>query len=162
MTVSDAPATISIAFVGLIGLAVWLIARVARKAAIAAGYDVKWQNGIYYGILLFGLAWAAYAGALSMSGFLYTHVRPPRQVLFTTLPLVLLVLVVIPRTKLYKNLLEHSRVEDLIRIHIFRFAGGMFIALYLVDKLPAQFALVAGPETSSPPSAAISSPTTSS
>ena len=36
-------------------------------------------------------------------------------------------------------------MEDLIRIHIFRFAGGMFIALYLVDKLPARFALVAGP-----------------
>jgi hypothetical protein len=144
VTISNGPAPILIAFVGFIALGVWLIARAAREAAAAAGYSTRKQNGIFYGILSFGLVWATYASVLALSGFLYVPVRPPRQVVFTTLPLVVFVLLVIPRTALYRTLLEHSRTEDLIRIHILRFAGAMFISLYLLDQLPGEFALIAG------------------
>ncbi len=144
MTISSAPAPILVAFVGFIALGVWLIARAARKAAVAAGYSARKQNGIFYGVLSFGLVWATYASVLALSGFLYVAVRPPRQVVFTTLPLVVFVLLVIPRTTLYRRLLDHSRPEDLIRIHVLRFAGAMFIPLYLLDQLPGAFALVAG------------------
>lgn len=36
-------------------------------------------------------------------------------------------------------------MEDLIRLHVFRLLGGLFIALTAVDRLPAAFGLVAGP-----------------
>jgi hypothetical protein len=144
MTISDAPSPILIAFVGFIALGVWLIAKAARKAAVAASYSTRKQNVIYYGILSFGLVWAIYTSVLSLSGFLYVPARPPRQVVFTTLPFVVFVLLVVPRTTLYRKLLEHSRPDDLIRIHILRFAGAMFIPLYLLDQLPAAFGLVAG------------------
>jgi hypothetical protein len=142
--VTDAPLFISVAFVGLLLMAIWLIARQARKASIAAGHDRPLQQRLYYGIIAFGIAWGAYSGALAWSGFLYVHASPPRQVLFTTLPLVVLVLFVVPWTRIYKELLAHSEAADLIRLHIFRLLGGLFIALYLVGRLPPQFALIAG------------------
>jgi hypothetical protein len=145
MTISDAPLPISILFVGLLLLAIWLLAWQTRKAAIAAGYEPPVSRLAFFGVLGFCLAWAAYAAILALSGFLYVHASPPRQVLYTTLPLVVLVILVIPRTAFYKRILAASRVEDLIRLHIFRLIGGVFILLYLVGRLPAPFGLIAGP-----------------
>jgi hypothetical protein len=142
--VTDAPLVISVAFVGLLLFAIWLIARQASKASMAAGHSPTRQRWLYYGIIAFGIAWGAYAGALAWSGFLYVHASPPRQVLFTTLPLVVIVLFIVPWTRLYRELLAHSEAADLIRLHVFRLLGGLFIALYLVGRLPPQFALVAG------------------
>ncbi|WP_121064197.1 hypothetical protein [Maribacter vaceletii] len=68
---------------------------------------------------------------------------PPKIVLTTTLPLAIFV-TILYNTKTCKKANVILKLEDLVKIHIFRLIGGTFIILYLYDLLPPAFALFAG------------------
>ena len=144
MNISTAPIWVSALFIiGLVFVPI-LIARAVRKAALNAGFDPRKQQKISYGIYAFYGIIGIYASILSLSGFLTIITRPPRAIVFLTLP-ILLFFILFTRTRLYKTLVEYIDIRDLIMIQIFRLVGFVFIVLYLLNYLSATFALRAGP-----------------
>lgn len=95
-------------------------------------------------VTLFFTGYFIIVGLISLSGFFSENVLPPRIILFTTLPLFLFYLLYVRRTHWFKELFQSIKIEDLIRIHLFRFVGVFFILVYYFDALPRSFALIGG------------------
>ncbi|WP_350284228.1 hypothetical protein [uncultured Croceitalea sp.] len=126
---------ISIAFLAALAIAIFMIARLAKKAN---------QSKVYAYILGFYCIYLIIVAILCFQGMLDAVTLPPRIIVITTLPLLLFYVTIISNTRFYKTILKEVHVADWVQLHIFRLIGGVFLLLYFLNLLPKTFALIAG------------------
>ena len=95
-------------------------------------------------VLLFFAAYYLYVTLMSFTGIFQVNTLPPRVLLFTAIPLVLFYFLFVFRTKTFWKILDHVKLSDLVRIHIFRFVGVFFIIGWHYGILPKSFAFIGG------------------
>ncbi|HXS38450.1 MAG TPA: hypothetical protein VN721_17235, partial [Flavipsychrobacter sp.] len=142
--ISNMPAWLTILLTASFILSFLLIANPAKQAALISGIAKEKSRNIQLGVFAFFVSWLIYASVLSLKGVFDVNSLPPRVIVFTTIPLFVFLFAIIGSTRLYKRLLQSAPLESLIRIHIFRFEGVLFIILFLYHLLPVKFALSAG------------------
>ena len=133
------PLYISIAFLIAIGFPVYMIASLFGKyvkPAIA--------NKTFWAIIGFFIIYFTVVGIATFNGVFEIVTIPPKIVQLTTLPLLILLMLIVFNTNGYKCLLRAIPVDRLILLHRFRLIGSFFIVLMLLDLLPTTFALIAG------------------
>lgn len=128
------PTIFSVLFLIAFLFPVIMVALLAKKGNVKNGF---WSVVIFYIIYLTIVAIA------SFNGFFDTIMLPPKIVLTTTLPLAIFVTIVFT-TKICKQANAILKLEDLVKVHIFRLIGSTFIILFLYNLLPPVFALFAG------------------
>ncbi len=133
------PLFVSIAFLVAIGFPVYMIASLFSKH-VKPSLTTK----AFWGIIAFFVVYFTGVGIAAFGGVFEAVSIPPKIVQVTTLPLLLLLMVVVFNTNGYKCLLRAIPVDRLIIIHRFRLIGSFFIILLLFDQLPPFFALIAG------------------
>jgi len=131
---NQVPIFFSIFFLLAFLFPILMVARLAKKGKI--------KNGFFL-VLGFYVLYLAIVAIASINGFFDTVMLPPKIVVTTTLPLAVFV-TIIYNTKICKKANAILKLEDLVRIHIFRLIGSTFIILYLYELLPPSFALFAG------------------
>ncbi|WP_152538672.1 hypothetical protein [Aquimarina macrocephali] len=131
---TQVPITFSIIFLLAFSFPVIMVAHLAKKGRIKNGF---WIVLGFYILYLFTVALA------SFNRFFDDVMLPPKIVLTTTLPLAIFVTIVY-NTKACKKTNTILKLEDLVKIHIFRLIGSTFIILSMFDLLPIVFALFAG------------------
>ncbi len=119
------------------------MANTAKQAALNAGMSNSKSRNIQLGILIFYILWLAYASILALKGVFTVNTLPPRVFLFTSIPLMIILFIIIGNTGLYKKLIHAASLESLIRIHVFRVVGIFFLLLYFNKLLPTNFAFSA-------------------
>lgn len=124
-------------------LSLGMFIRPVRIAALNAGFTPEKSRRLQIGVLLFYVGWLAYASVLSLTGFLFSGALPPRVLLFTTVPLFVILFGIIGNTRLFKTLLRAATLDSLIFLHVFRFVGVFFLLLLLYHLLPTAFAISA-------------------
>lgn len=102
------------------------------------------KRNSYLFVLAFFVIYLTYIGIASYFGWFYKVFFPPVVLLLTTFPFAFFLFVILAKTKIYKQLLEQSKIEDIVKLHIFRVIGVFFVLLALHQALPKTFALIAG------------------
>lgn len=120
------------------------IANPAKQAALDAGMTTGDASKIQLGIFGFYLLYLAYASLLALKGVFNVNSIPPKVMVFTAIPLTIILFVIIGNTKLFKRLLRSITLESLITLHVFRLLGVFFLLLYFYHLLPGGFAFSAG------------------
>jgi hypothetical protein len=133
------PIWVSILFLIVIPIPIIMIARLARK-----GTSSMTKNKVFYGILGFFALYFSYVGYGSLNGLFEKVSLPPIILQYTTLPLALLLFGVVFNLTIYHKILQNTKLEDLVSVHIFRLIGVFFIILVHYETLPKYFALIAG------------------
>ena len=95
-------------------------------------------------VLFFFATYYLYVTLMSFTGIFQVNTLPPRVLLFTAIPLVLFYFLFAFRTKTFWKILDHVKLSDLVRIHIFRFVGVFFIIGWHYGILPKSFAFIGG------------------
>ncbi|GHC66109.1 hypothetical protein D9V96_016975 [Zobellia laminariae] len=131
---NQVPLIFSILFLLAFSIPVIMVAHLAKKGKIKNGFWI---------VLGFYIPYLIIVAFASLNGFFDDVMLPPKIVLTTTLPLAIFV-TLIYNTKICKKANISFRLEDLVKIHIFRLIGSTFIILLLYDLLPPVFALFAG------------------
>lgn len=119
-------------------------------AVVAATFAVLWRErttardaglAVFAGGML--LLWAALAAVLAYRGFFHPQEAEsvPRVGINLVVVLVLLAVSLASSTSLRRLL---TRQENLIRLHLWRFAGLLFLVLMVRGEMPALWALPAG------------------
>jgi hypothetical protein len=138
------PIWVSILFLFVFPITVLMISNVAKQAALKANLGNQKATTLQWGIIIFFSIYLLYAAVLSINGVFAENTLPPKVLLYTMLPLLIFLFGYVFNTKLYWKLLENTSLSSLIRLHIFRLVGIIFIIAYLYEALPARFALIAG------------------
>lgn len=134
----------NIVFICAFPIWIALIGRTVRHAAQDAGFDVARKKRIMQLTFGFYTVYLLYVTAMSLTGVFLVNTLPPRILLLTAIPYVLVLLVLSVGNSTFKLLLQHMRIEDLILIHSFRFVGVVFLMAAWFGVLPARFAVMAG------------------
>ena len=142
--ISNMPVWAIVLFIISFILMLGMIANPFRKAALASGMTVKQSGMVRTGILVFYLLWLAYASVLSLTGVFDVNALPPRVMMLTAVPLLLILFGIVGNTALFKKLLQSSSLESLVFIHVFRFEGVFFLLLAWYKILEPGFAISAG------------------
>jgi len=121
-----------------------LIANPAKQAALNAGMTPASARNIQLGIFGFYILYLAYASILALNGVFLIDSLPPRVMVFTAIPLTIILFVIVGNTKLFKKLLRSIALESLIALHVFRLLGGFFLLLYFYHLLPRDLAFASG------------------
>ncbi len=121
-----------------------LIANPAKQAALDAGMTPASARNIQLGIFGFYILYLAYASILALKGVFTIQALPPKVMVFTAIPLAILLFVFVGNTKLFKKLLRSITLESLISLHVFRVLGSFFLLLYFYHLLPRDFAFASG------------------
>ncbi len=135
----DLPQWISILFLIVIPAPIILVALLAKKGA---PNDKKTK--VFYTVLFFFIAYFIYVSIGSFNGLFNKVFFPPIILLFTTFPLKLFLFTVVINLAIYKLILQNLKLEDLVKVHIFRLIGVFFLILAYYKTLPTFFAVVAG------------------
>jgi hypothetical protein len=133
------PTWVSILFLIVIPIPVFLIAFLAKKGA-----EKIQKNRVFYSILCFYGVYFLYVSLASINGLFEKAALPPTILKLSTLPLFLFLFGVIFNLTIYKTILESLSLQTLIKVHIFRLIGVFFILLAYFESLPKFFAMVAG------------------
>ena len=128
------PFIFSIIFLLAFSIPVIMVAYLAKKGQVKNGF---WK------VIGFYIPYLSLVAFASINGFFDTIMLPPKIVLTTTLPLALFV-TLIYSTQVCKKANTTLKLENLVKIHIFRLIGSTFIILFLYNLLPPLFALFAG------------------
>jgi len=131
---TQVPLIFSIIFLLAFSIPVLMLAHLAKKGKIKNGFRI---------VLSFYIPYLVIVAFASLIGFFDDVMLPPKIVLTTTLPLAIFV-TIIYNTKICKKANVTLKLEDLVKIHIFRLIGSTFIILLFYDLLPPVFALFAG------------------
>jgi len=142
--ISNAPVWVIILFVASFLCSIALIAKPAKQAALDSGMTAAKSRNIQFGIFGFYVLYLAYVSALALKGVFYINPVPPKVMVFTAIPLMVILFVIIGNTRLFKKLLRSITLESLIAIHVFRLLGVFFIILYFYHLLPVDLAFSAG------------------
>lgn len=94
--------------------------------------------------VLFFIFYVLYIYVASEFGWFSQVLFPPKVLLITTVPFAFLLFMVVAKTKMFQTILENSKLENLVKLHIFRVIGVFFIILAFYDSLPKPFAIIAG------------------
>lgn len=121
-----------------------LIANPAKQAALNAGMTPASARNIQLGIFGFYILYLAYASILALNGVFTVNSIPPRVMVFTAIPLTIILFVIVGNTKLFKKLLRQVTLESLIAVHVFRVLGAFFLLLYFYHLLPRDVAFSSG------------------
>ena len=133
------PIYISSAFLIAIAFPLYMIAALARKHA-----KPSQESPLFFGILIFYIAYLAVVAIGSLNGAFSAITLPPKIIQLTTLPLLLLLMGLVFNLPYYKKLLTAIPANEMVLLHRFRFIGSFFIILWLFGQLPMVFALIAG------------------
>lgn len=145
LLINSVPHWVSILF--LIGFIapILLIANTVRKAVnqpfFAANAKAK---RLPLNISIFFIVYYVYATLMSFTGIFQVNTLPPRVLVLTAIPLILFYFLFVFRTKIFWKILEHAKLSDLVRIHVFRLVGVFFIIGWAYGILPKSFAFIAG------------------
>jgi hypothetical protein len=142
--VSNIPLWVMVLFIASFLYSIALIANPAKQAALNSGMTSDRSKNIQFGIFGFYILYLAYVSILSLNGVFYINSIPPKVVVFTIVPLAIILFAIIGNTNVFKKLLRAISLESLIAIHVFRFVGVFFIILYFYHLLPADLAFSAG------------------
>ena len=132
------PNWVSIAFLIVIPIPVFLIARLVFKHSSSGSKKRFWLVLLFYGLYF------VYVGYAAIHGWFDELTLPPMILQRATIPLLLFLTLIIFNLRVYRNLLINTPLEALVKIHIFRLIGSFFIILALHDVLPKPFAFIAG------------------
>ncbi len=102
------------------------------------------NHNIFKISFLFFSLYLLYIYLASYIGWFNQVLFPPKILLITTVPFAFLLFMVVAKTKIFVNILENTKLESLVKLHIFRVVGVFFIILAFYDALPKTFALIAG------------------
>jgi hypothetical protein len=141
--ISAMPLWASMLFIVSFLLSLTMIARPVRQAALNAGLTMERSRIIQIGVFLFYLLWLAYTSTLALTGVLSANSLPPRVMIFTAIPLFIILFGFIGNTRLFKQLLRSATLESLIFLHVFRLVGAFFFLLYFYKALDPNFAISA-------------------
>jgi hypothetical protein len=141
---ASVPAWVSILFIVTFPIVIFLVANIAKNAAIKAGLGEPKAANIRLSIIAFCGFYLLYVSLMSFTGIFQVNTLPPRILLFTAVPLAIFYFGVVFRSKIYWTLLKNVKLESLISIHIFRLVGVFFIINYMYGALPKTFALIGG------------------
>ena len=128
------PLFISIAFLFTISIPVIMISNLVANAL-----EKK-----KIGIIGFYILYFLFVTLLSYNGAFSVVSLPPRIIIITTIPLLLFYLLIVANTRFYKSFLENVQLNNLVKVHIFRLIGSIFIILYFLNQLPKTIAFIAG------------------
>ncbi|HXB09488.1 MAG TPA: hypothetical protein VNW04_20320 [Puia sp.] len=142
--ISGMPTWASALFIASFLYSIAFIAKPAKQAALDAGMTPASARNIQFGIFGFYVLYLAYAAILALAGFFDVDSIPPRVMIFTAIPLAILLLGVVENTKLFRKLLRAITLESLIALHVFRVLGVFDFLLYFYHLLPRDFAFSAG------------------
>jgi len=142
--ISSMPVWAIVLFIAGFLYSIAFIANPARQAALDAGMTRVSARNIQLGIFGFYILYLAYAAILSLKGVFYINSLPPKVMVFTAIPLIIILFVIVGNTKLFRKLLQSITLESLIALHTFRFLGVFFLLLYFYHLLPGAFAFSAG------------------
>jgi hypothetical protein len=121
------PYWVSILFLIVLPIPVFLIARLVKNSTITAGFEHQKAHRFFWTIIIFYTVFLVYASAMCFAGKFVQASIPPKVVQFTTIPLVLFFTLIVTNLKIYKPLLAATKLQDLVSIHLFRLIGGFFI-----------------------------------
>jgi hypothetical protein len=143
LLVTQVPTWISILFIiSFSTVPVYLIVNAVQ--VVYKNIDTKKGTSIGRKIFTFYWSYFAIIALVSFSGFFKENVLPPRIIIFAAIPLFLFYLFYVQKTKWFKFVFEHIKLEQLIYIHLFRFVGVFFFLVYFYDALPKDFAYIGG------------------
>ncbi len=144
MYISTISTAIIVLFIVSLAFPLFMYAFAIKSAGKSAGIISSKIRNIQFGVFGFFILWWVFTSFLSINGFLYGNVLPPKPVLFLVLPLILFLFFVIKRSSTFKKLFESIKIETLINIHIYRLIGGWFLIMAYYELLPFGFATRAG------------------
>ncbi|MEL7146246.1 MAG: hypothetical protein AAFO69_07745 [Bacteroidota bacterium] len=133
------PQWISVAFLLVIPIPVFLIARLAAQYS-----SISSPRSLFWGIVLFYGMYFIYVSYAAINGWFDALTLPPMILQRSTLPLLLFLLLIVFNLPAYRKTLAATPLESLVKIHIFRLIGSFFIILSFHEVLPRAFALIAG------------------
>jgi hypothetical protein len=120
------------------------IANSVKQAVLNTGMTPNSARNIQLSIFGFYILYLVYTSILALNGVFYTNSIPPKVMVFTAIPLAILLFAIVGNTKLFKKLLHSIRLESFIAMHVFRLVGTFFILLYFYHLLPRAFAFSSG------------------
>jgi hypothetical protein len=138
MWLTTVPVWMCVLFLLAIPVPVVLTARLLRNSASTQ------KTSVFAGVLLFFAAYFAYVYVACMNNLFEVQSLPPQILKLTTMPLMVLLLVIVFNTPFYKSINRNADVTALVRIHLFRLIGSFLLILSLMDELPLLFGLIAG------------------
>jgi len=141
MFTTAVPIWVSILFLMVIWIPVYLIASLARKGGNAAGKNGKMIFAVIAG---FYLLYFGYVIAACFSGAFDKISLPPHILKLTMFPLLAFLVLLIFNLPIFKSILKNIELSDLVRLHIFRLIGSFFLILYFFDALPPLIGILAG------------------
>lgn len=130
------PIWISILFLIAIPVPVILIIRLLKKSGAS--------KTLVTAAIIFYLVYFSYVTYLCLNGYFDEESLPPKILVFTMFPLLVVLMSLFLFSKKLNLLLSNLHITDLISVHIFRLIGGFFLILMFHDFLPPVFALIAG------------------
>ncbi len=136
---STVPVWVSILFLLAIPIPVFLISVLGIK-----GGKLVDKPKIGSVITVFYIFYFTYVTVLCFMGVFKAVTLPPKILQVSTLPLLLLLVVVLFNLPITKKIIDALPLEDLVQIHIFRLIGSFFIILALFNTLPKTFSFIAG------------------
>jgi len=139
---TSAPLWVAILFLAVIWIPTFLIARLSQKGAVNA--QLSNPNRIFWIVILFYSIYLLYVSIACIQGYFAAATLPPRILIFTMIPLLVFLMLVIFNLPTVKKILRNITLADMVRLHIFRLIGSFFIILYLFKALPPTIAWIAG------------------
>ncbi|MEM8847433.1 MAG: hypothetical protein AAGD17_10060 [Bacteroidota bacterium] len=140
---TELPVWVSILFLVVIPIPIYLIAQLGQKGASNPFTSVKPKN-VFYGILAFYLLYLTYVTIACFQGLFSVQSLPPKIMMFTAIPLLFFLSVFVLNLPYTKRILRKTHLSDLIRIHIFRLIGSFFLIMGFYKTVPTLFSLSAG------------------
>ncbi len=138
------PQWVSISFLLTIPIPIFMIATTAKQGAIRAAIEPQKVRLIYLSIIVFYTIYLTYTAVMSWLGVFSENTLPPKIILYTTLPLLLFLSLVVSNLKIYKTILQHLTLQELVILHFFRLIGVFFLILNAYGAIPTKFAYIAG------------------
>jgi hypothetical protein len=80
----------------------------------------------------------------SVLGLFAQNTIPPKIILTCTIPLLLFYILYVQKANWFKEIFAQITIDQLVKIHIFRFIGVFFFLVYSYDALPKAFAFIGG------------------
>lgn len=133
------PEWVSILFLIAIPIPIILIAFLARKAS-----PTTKKNKVFYSILGFFAVYLSYVTVGSFNDLFNKVFFPPIVLLFTTFPFLIFFFTIVINLSIFKVIIRNVKLEDIVKIHVFRLIGVFFVILAYYETLPTFFALIAG------------------
>lgn len=137
--IENIPLWVSISFLLAIPFPVFMVAGIVKENS-----SLEHSKRNYAIVLGFYVFYFSYVALGSFQGWFAVESLPPRILVLSTIPLLLLMLGVFFFSKTYKAILHKTKVADIVRIHIFRLIGSFFLILLFYKALPPTFSLIAG------------------